>query len=208
VRRFTRGSDQQGSMTEVCRWSGRWCDGTMRLGCSGREYVREQHRRGVDGEKGWRLLPLLLHQPDPIERVESPLLAARTFANLRVLRRGRLRTADDLLTRVPTEQPGAGHRRRDDDRHKGKNGGATPQHCESITHRPRHRHDPGTDRGSPGADLNKPHAGLRAISSAAPWRWPDSAASPSRECTISQSEKSARSSSGSSRNRPSSPGAV
>src|SRR5438876_1920091 len=145
---FTRGSDQQGSMTEVCRWSGRWCDGTMLLGCSGREYVREQHRGGVDGDNGWRLLPLLLHQPDPIERVESPLLAARAFANLRVLRRGRLRTADDLLARVPTEQPGAGHRRRDDDRQKGKNGGATPQHCETITHRPRHRHDPGRDRRS------------------------------------------------------------
>ena len=58
-------------MTEVCRWSGRWCDGTTQLGCSGREYVREQHRRGVDGDEGRRLLPLLLHQPDPIDRVES-----------------------------------------------------------------------------------------------------------------------------------------
>src|SRR5438270_5728254 len=144
-RRFTRGSDQQGSMTEVCRWSGRWCDGTTQLGCSGREYVREQHRRGVDGDEGW-LLPLLLHQPDSIERVESPLLAARAFANLRILRRGRLRTADDLLARVPTEQPGAGHRRRDDDRQKGESGGATPQHCQTITHRSRHRHDPGPDR--------------------------------------------------------------
>src|SRR5205823_2461999 len=76
VRRFTRGSDQQGSMTEVCRWSGRCCDGTMRLGCSGREYLREQHWRGLDCDEGWRLLPLLLHQPDPIERVESPFLAA------------------------------------------------------------------------------------------------------------------------------------
>src|SRR3989442_9705905 len=60
VRRFTRGSDQQGSMAEKRRWSGGWCDCTMGLGCGEREYLREQHRGGGDGDEGWRLLPLLL----------------------------------------------------------------------------------------------------------------------------------------------------
>jgi len=104
----------------------------MGLGCGEREYLREQHRRGGDGDEGWRLLPLLLRQPHPIERVECPLLAARAFAHLRVLRRGRLRTPDDLLARVPAEQPGAGHRRSDDDRHKEKEGDATPQHDQFV----------------------------------------------------------------------------
>ena len=52
----------------------------------------------------------------------------------------------------------------------------------------------------------RPHAGLRAISSAMSWRWSDSAAAPSRECTISQSENSPRSSPASSRKRPTSSG--
>jgi predicted enzyme related to lactoylglutathione lyase len=48
---------------------------------------------------------------------------------------------------------------------------------------------------------------LRAINSAMAWRWSASRAAPSRACTTCQSENSALSSPGSSRNRPCSPAA-
>jgi len=88
----------------------------MWRGCGQRGYVREQNRCGVDGNRRRLLMPLLLQQPHTIERVERSLLAASVFAELRVLRCGRLRTPDNLLARKAAEEPSAGHRRSGDDR--------------------------------------------------------------------------------------------
>src|SRR5207237_10928151 len=124
VRRFTRGSDQQCSMTEECGWphTGRGRE-PHRKRCD-RNYVCDRHGR-VDGDLCRDLLALILNQPDGIQSMERPLLAAALQADLCLLWRVRLGTTDDFLPCVAAEQARAGHRRSGDESQERNKGGGT-----------------------------------------------------------------------------------
>src|SRR5216684_1067029 len=136
VRRFTQGSDQQGSMAEERRWSDRWRGREPHRGRCHGEYVGGQHGCGVDSNGRSDLLDLLLNEAHSIQRAERPLLAALLAAELRVLRDARFGAPDDLFARVLAEEPRARYRRSSDDRKQGEYGCATPQHGATITDPP------------------------------------------------------------------------
>jgi len=87
VLRFTRGSDSKARC--LGRWSAGGAMARCGLGCSGREFTCASSTGARDGERVGALLPLPLQPAGPHRARGKVSSGTRTFANLRVLRRGR-----------------------------------------------------------------------------------------------------------------------